>query len=49
MALQEAGQGAGNYAPMHDVAGGGERHEDLQEQLKPPNGGVFLGLNGVVI
>jgi len=22
---------------------------DLQEQLKPPNGGVFLGLNGIVI
>jgi fatty acid/phospholipid biosynthesis enzyme len=21
----------------------------LQEQLKPPNGGVFLGLNGIVI
>jgi len=31
------------------AAGGGERHEDLQEQLKPPNGGVFLGLNGIVI
>jgi fatty acid/phospholipid biosynthesis enzyme len=27
----------------------GERHEDLQEQLKPSNGGVFLGLNGIVI
>src|SRR5229473_8426487 len=25
------------------------RHQDLQEQLKPPNGGVFLVLNGVVI
>jgi hypothetical protein len=42
IALQEAGRGAGNYAPVHDVADGGERHEDLQEQLKPPNGGVFL-------
>ena len=31
------------------AAGGGERHEDLQEQLKPPNGGVFLRLNGIVI
>jgi len=31
------------------AAGGGERHEDLQEQLKPPNGGVFLGWNGIVI
>jgi hypothetical protein len=31
------------------AAGGGERHEDLQEQLKLPNGGVFLGLNGIVI
>ena len=27
----------------------GERHEDLQEQLKPSNGGVFSGLNGIVI
>ena len=42
IALQEAGRGAGNYTPVHDVADGGERHEDLQEQLKPPNGGVFL-------
>jgi len=25
-----------------------ERHEDLQELLKPPNGGIF-GLNGIVI
>src|SRR6266849_5383250 len=48
-APQIAGRGAGNYAPMQDVAGGGERHEDLQEQLKPPNGGVFLELNGIVI
>jgi hypothetical protein len=31
------------------AAGEGERHEDLQEQLKPPNGGVFLALNGIVI
>ena len=31
------------------AAGEGERHEDLQEQLKPPSGGVFLGLNGIVI
>src|SRR6266700_6150548 len=31
------------------AAGEGERHEDLQEQLKPPNGGVFLALNGFVI
>jgi hypothetical protein len=28
---------------------GSERHEDLQEQLKPPIGGVFLGLNGIII
>src|SRR6266516_524084 len=27
------------------AAGEGERHEDPQEQLKPPNGGVFLALN----
>ena len=31
------------------AAGEGERHKDLQEQLKPPNGGVFLALNGIVI
>src|SRR5712671_4270189 len=31
------------------ATGEGERHEDLQEQLKPPNGGVFLALNGIVI
>jgi hypothetical protein len=29
--------------------GWSERHEDVQKQLKPPDGGVFLRLNGIVI
>ncbi len=29
--------------------GWSERHEDVQKQLKPPDGRVFLRLNGIVI
>jgi glycerol-3-phosphate acyltransferase PlsX len=40
---------AGRSCEVPAMPSSARRHEDLQEQLKPPDGGVFLGLNGTVI